>query len=332
VHAFTLGTNYDHLDESADAVAYARGLGVEHTIEHVTPQTALAMLDDVTAACGEPFADYSIFPTMLIARLARRRVTVMLSGDGGDELFWGYAGRFASALDESNGSRRPPPPLFTLRRQARRLLGSSDRHAWTLGERYRAKHTRISDAAMNRIFLDPPEWPRGFELFACDGGDPSTTAQWLRWNEFVGHLTMVLLKVDRASMHHSLEVRVPLLDREVIDTAVRVDWASCLDIKRRVGKLPLRAALARHVSHQTTIKRGFEAPMSAWLRGPLQAVFEEAVLDRKDILDMPLDRRELRHMFHRHVSTRHEQAPGLWTLLSLALWEERHYRHRSTRV
>lgn len=324
VHAFTLGTNHDHLDESSDAIRYARDIGVEHTVEHVTPDMALAMLDDVVTACGEPFADYSIFPTMLIARLARRRVTVMLSGDGGDELFWGYAGRFASVLDESNDSRRPPPALF------KRLLRSSDRRAWTIGDRYRAKHTRISDTSLNRIFLDPPAWPRGFELFAYAGGGPGTTAQWLRWNEFVGHLTMVLLKVDRASMYHSLEVRVPLLDREVIDVAVRIDWASCLDTKRRVGKMPLRAALARHVSHQTTTKRGFEVPMSAWLRGPLQAVFEEAVLDRKEILDMPLDRRELRRMFHRHVSNRGEQASGLWTLLGLALWEEKHYRHRSS--
>ena len=95
VRAFTIGTHGDHLDESPDASAYAREIGVEHTIEHVTPEKAVTMLDDVVASCGEPFADYSIFPTMLIARLARQHVKVMLSGDGGDELFWGYAGRFA---------------------------------------------------------------------------------------------------------------------------------------------------------------------------------------------------------------------------------------------
>jgi asparagine synthase (glutamine-hydrolysing) len=196
----------------------------------------------------------------------------------------------------------------------------------TTGDRYRAKHTRLSDRYLNRIFTAPPEWPRGFELFSYAAEDPARTAQWLRWNEFVGHLTMVLLKVDRASMYHSLEVRVPLLDREVIDVAARVDWTSCLDVQRRVGKLPLRAALARHVRHQTSTKRGFEAPMSAWLRGPLSAIFEDALLDRKDLLGLPLDRRELRHMFQQHVSNRHDHAPGLWTLLSLALWEEKHYR------
>jgi asparagine synthase (glutamine-hydrolysing) len=330
VHAFTLGTNGDQLDESPDAIAYARAIGVEHTVEQVTPDTALAMLDDVVAACGEPFADYSVFPTMLIARLARRHVKVMLSGDGGDELFWGYAGRFASVLQEPPDPRTSGPALLTLRRQAQRLLRLGDGRSWTIGDRFRAKHTRISDTYLNRIFVDPPEWPRGFELFSYADGDAAQTAQWLRWNEFVGHLTMVLLKVDRASMYHSLEVRVPLLDREVVDVAARIDWRSCLDVRRRIGKMPLRAALARHVAHQTTTKRGFEAPMSAWLRGPLQAIFEEAVLDRKELLGIPLDRRELRHMFQQHVSNRRNHTAGLWTLLSLALWEEKHYRNRDT--
>jgi len=79
---------------------------------------------------------------------------------------------------------------------------------------------------------------------------------------------MILLKVDRASMYHSLEVRVPLLDKEVIEVATRVQWRSCLDMERTIGKLPLRYALARHVRHQTLDKRGFTVPMGAWLRGP----------------------------------------------------------------
>src|SRR5215471_11976912 len=100
VRAFTIGTSGDHLDESADAAAYAHEIGVEHVVEHVTSDTPLQMLDDVVAACGEPFADYSIFPTMLVSRLARQQVKVMLSGDGGDELFWGYFDRFASVLEK----------------------------------------------------------------------------------------------------------------------------------------------------------------------------------------------------------------------------------------
>jgi asparagine synthase (glutamine-hydrolysing) len=143
---------------------------------------------------------------------------------------------------------------------------------------------------------------------------------------------MVLLKVDRASMYHSLEVRVPYLDREVVDVALRVDWQSCLNIKRKVGKIPLRAALARHVNYQTRTKRGFEVPMDAWLRGPLKAIFEEAVIGRKEILGMPLNRGKLRNMFKQHIANRSDFARGLWTLLSLVLWEKKHYdmRHDNT--
>jgi asparagine synthase (glutamine-hydrolysing) len=330
VRAFTVGTQGDHLDESPDAIAYAREIGVEHIIEHVTPGKALTMLDYVVASCGEPFADYSIFPTMLIARLARQHVKVMLSGDGGDELFWGYAGRFASVLDKLNDFRQQPYWFRTLRWGIKKFFtiphGHSDPCYPSIGYWYRAKHTRIPEVHLQRIFPELPDWALDFGLFSYTGWEPSETAQWLRWNEFVGHLTMVLLKVDRASMYHSLEVRVPFLDREVIDVAIRVNWSSCLDIERKVGKMPLRAALARHVSHQTGTKRGFEVPMNAWLRGPLKVIFEEAVMGRKEILGMPVNQCELQNMFQQHIANRHDYARGLWTLLSLALWEKRYYQ------
>jgi len=329
VLAFTIGTNGDRHDESADAVAYAREIGVEHVVEHVTADTPLQMLDDVVAACGEPFADYSIFPTMLVSRLARQQVKVMLSGDGGDELFWGYFDRFASVLEKVDGFAQSPAPQ-NARWDLQKLLKVSTGHQdlrWpgSLGDIYRLKHTHQSEGWLKRILPDVPEWPADFSLFTYTGLEPDQTAQWLRWNEFVGYLTMILLKVDRASMHHSLEVRVPLLDKEVIEVATRVDWRSCLDVKRKIGKLPLRYSLARHVRHQTWAKRGFTVPMDVWLRGPLRPVFEEVVLGREDILGLPLNKAAAREMFDRHLSEQANYDWPLWTLLSLALWAERHY-------
>jgi len=175
---------------------------------------------------------------------------------------------------------------------------------------------------------DLPEWPIDFTLFSYTGLEPDRTAQWLRWNEFVGYLTMILLKVDRASMYHSLEMRVPLLDKEIVDVAARVDWRSCLDVKRKLGKLPLRHSLARHVRHQTLTKRGFTVPMDAWLKGPLRPVFEEVMLGRDDILGLPLNRAAARAMFERHLSGQANYDWVLWMLLSLALWEQRHLRER----
>jgi asparagine synthase (glutamine-hydrolysing) len=332
VLAFTMGTNGDHMDESPDAVRYAGELGIEHIIEHVTTDHALAMLDDIVNACSEPFADYSIFPTMVVSRMAGRQVKVMLSGDGGDELFWGYAGRFASVLEGVAGSRKS----HTRRKPSgalKKILALGTQHLdprWpsSIGDCYRIKHTHLSEGWLNRILPDLPEWPSDFSLFKYNGLEPDLTAQWLRWNEFVSHLTMVLLKVDRASMYHSLEVRVPLLDREVIEVAERVDWRSCLLLGSRIGKLPLRKALKRHVHYQTWTKRGFIVPMGDWLRGPLRSVFEETVVNQKEILGLPTNRQAIREMFHRHQSKQADYDRGLWVLLSLALWEEKHFRTR----
>jgi len=200
--------------------------------------------------------------------------------------------------------------------------------ATNIGVAYRSKHGQISEDWLNRIFPDVPEWPDNFALFDYTGSEPGETAQWLRWNEFVGHLTMVLMKVDRGSMYNSLEVRVPLLDREVIDTAARVEWRSCLDLDRGIGKLPLRHSLARHVPRQSWTKRGFAVSMDSWLRGPLREIFETAALGRKDILGFPVAGNSLGRMFEQHLSGRADHARSLWTILSLSLWEDKHFRAR----
>ena len=332
IRAFTIGTNGDRHDETDDAIAYAREIGVEHEVEQVMPDTALEILNDVVGACGEPFADYSIFPTMLVSRLARRQVKVMLSGDGGDELFWGYPDRFASVLARVDSFAQKSSPS-SARWDLQKLLAVSNSHKdlplpGNVGDIYRLKHTHQSEGWLKRIFPDLPQWPADFSLFTYTGLEPDRTAQWLRWNEFTGYLTMILLKVDRASMYHSLEVRVPLLDKEVVEVATRIDWQSCLDVKRRIGKLPLRHSLARHVKHQTWTKRGFTVPMDAWLRGPLRRVFEETLLDRREILGFQLNKEGARTMFERHLSGQANYEWTLWTLLSLALWEERHYLGR----
>jgi len=137
---------------------------------------------------------------------------------------------------------------------------------------------------------------------------------------------MVLLKVDRASMANSLEVRVPLLDREVLAVAGRIDWRSCLDLTSGLGKLPLRHALARHVPAQTTAKRGFQIPMAAWLRGPLRPLFIDTFAGRRELLGLPLDDAALARMLDEHVSGRADLSRALWTILSLALWHDRHFR------
>ena len=124
-------------------------------------------------------------------------------------------------------------------------------------------------------------------------------------------------------MHSSLEVRVPLLDREVVDVAARIDWRSCVDLEHRIGKLPLRTALRRHIPFQTIAKRGFEVPMGAWLRGPLRPMIDAMLLARHDVMGLPLERAVLGDLVERHQSGEKDSTTFLWRILSLLLWEAR---------
>ena len=327
IETFTIGTGEKHTDETADAQAYAREIGVEHTVGYISREQVLDLTADVIEACGEPFGDYSVFPTLLVSRLARREHKVVLSGDGGDELFWGYPSRFGRLIQLTEDLKRP---LWLRRLQwgMKRVLSRvNDRCLLmdSIGNGHRVMHTRFPETLLKTLFPSLPAWPSGCNVYAYDGRDPDRIAQLSRWHELAYHLTMVLLKVDRASMYNSLEVRVPFLDREVIEVALKVDWHDCLHVAQKLGKLPLRHILARHVKHQTHMKRGFEAPMAVWLRTSLKEMFEEYVLNQTDILGAEINRGALRRVFERHINGRYNYDRGLWPLLSLALWQKKHY-------
>lgn len=133
-------------------------------------------------------------------------------------------------------------------------------------------------------------------------------------------------------MYSSLEVLVPLLDREVMEVTSRLDWRDCLNVGQKFGKLPLRHTLARNVKYQTYKKRGFEIPIATWLRTSLNEMFEEHVLKRTDILGLEINRGALRRVFERHVNGRWNYGRGLWSLLSVALWEKKHCASSSVSI
>ncbi len=255
---------------------------------------------------------------------------MILSGDGGDELFWGYPERFGSVLKNASDFRQPHWQRSARWAMQNRIGLGRNAHEnlrWpSIGHWYRQKHTWFAPSVLASIFPVFPQWPEQFDLYDFTGWGQDETAQWLRRNEFIGHLAKVLLKVDRASMRHSLEVRVPLLDREVIDVATRVDWRSCLDLKTNTGKIPLRQSLQRHITHQTKAKRGFAVPIADWFRGPLQEVFIDRVLPRRELLGLVVEQPALEKLLADHVSGRVDNHRSLWALLSLALWHDRHFQ------
>jgi asparagine synthase (glutamine-hydrolysing) len=328
--AFTVHGESLELDESADAKMFAEKIGVRHFLRHGDATEVEALVQQNTAAFSEPFADHSSIPTLLVSEVARERLTVALSGDGGDELFFGYP-RFRKVL----GTHR----LFGLPRKARVARYAAGRLGVlgpvpagvrfdNIGSWYLNSHAywQASDLAACAPSLSA--LPKDFELYSAP---PSMTvdkqADWLRQNELMGHLQRVLLKVDRASMHHSLEVRVPLLDLEVVEFAMRVAPNACMTDKH--DKAILRALLARQVSSFVDgPKRGFTLPVGEWLRGPLRPLVHDLLLTGDPHPVGLFEKSGLLRMYNDHLSGIDRTLP-LWAALSLQLWWGHHYRTSS---
>jgi asparagine synthase (glutamine-hydrolysing) len=329
VTAFSIGTDDPRHDESAAATAYARILGVEQHLRTIRGSDALELLDDVATAYTEPFGDYSSFPTMLVSQLASEHVKAVLSGDGGDELFWGYP-RFLRL--------RRTRPWFHLpwrgrqgayiatkflpgRRPARGVMFRS------IGDWYLNAHSGLGADDLRTVAPGLQALPQDFDLFTLRGTPTDDELlQWMRANELACHLPMILQKVDRASMYHGLEVRVPLLDLEVADLAARVDPSAA--IRGDVGKVVLRDALARHVPPDQIplAKKGFTVPLDQWLRAELRPVVEDRLLSGHAFPSGAFDVEHLRAWYQLHLDGTRDLTRGLWNLLALQLWADQHAR------
>ena len=328
VAAFSIGTDDPVMDESAAATAYPQQLGVDHHLRRISGTDALAMVGEVAAAYPEPFGDYSSFPTLLVSALAAEQMKAVLSGDGGDELFWGYP-RFAKVRRARRWFALPraarwaayaaTKPMPTRRRPARGILFPS------LGDWYLDAHSGMRESDFAQVAPDIgalPEDLTGFDLDGCPSDDE--LLQWMRQNELRYHLPMILAKVDRASMYHSLEVRVPLLDLELADLASQVDPSAALD--GVVGKGVLRRALARQVDPATIplAKKGFTVPLGRWLRDELRPVVVERVLRPDAFPAGAFDPAGLASWYEDHRAGRVDRTRALWNLLALQLWADHH--------
>jgi asparagine synthase (glutamine-hydrolysing) len=327
--AFTIGSPGWAQDESADASAYGRRLDVDFRLHPVSGEEALGTIAEVHKAQHEPFADYSILPTLLVSRFAREEVTVSLSGDGGDELFFGYE-RPASLLRSGALFRWPRPVRLALWGAGRTGIAPRRSDAVVArdpGDYYFGVNTRLKDEDLRTLAPGLGSLPDDFDLYDFRGfRGTRDLANYSRYVEFYGQLQRGLKKVDMASMHHSLEVRVPLLDREVVDLSLRIDPLSCL--KNGVRKAPLRNLLARSVPAESIpkAKRGFAVPLGDWLRGPLVPLVEETLFSSGELYPAGVfDRSALRAYWEGHKRGENRKW-GLWTLLSLQWWARTH-RH-----
>lgn len=335
VHSFTIGFDDPAYDESAQAAAVAAHLGVTHTRLTATASDALALATTLPAIGGEPFADSSLLPTLLLARLTRAHVTVALSGDGGDELFGGYR-RHALAAGLWRRAARVPRPLRALAGQAVGAVPEAwlDRGLGFLnvtrpGE---ALHKAAGilgaadiDAVHARLTAQWPEAsaavPPAPDTAMADGIDDPLVR--MRLLDAAGYMQDdVLTKVDRASMAVALETRVPLLDPRIIAFAFSLPGRILFEDGR--GKAPLRRVLGRRVP-RTLVDRpkmGFSAPIATWLRRELRD-WAEALLAAPRLAASGLyDVGVVRAAWAEHLSGRRSHHHALWCVLMLEAWRE----------
>jgi asparagine synthase (glutamine-hydrolysing) len=345
VRTFSIGFDDAGYDESAHARAVAGHLQTEHTELKLLGADALALVPDLPTVYDEPFADPSQLPTMLVARLARRHVTVALSGDAGDELFGGYNRYLLGARAWTHIARVPLTLRRTLARGLRAVPPASwDRCAAVARPLMRGGHVVRSAGDKVHKAASALEASDGDELYArlvsqwwdeplvlgtqlpqvpaARSGLTDLTERMMLLDTVTYLPDDILVKVDRAAMAVSLETRVPLLDHRVFEFAWRLPLQ--MKVRDRQGKWLLRHLLYRYVPARLVErpKMGFGVPLDAWLRGPLRAWAEnllgEARLRREGFLDAAVVQRRWRE----HLSGQRNWQYQLWNVLMFEAWLE----------
>jgi asparagine synthase (glutamine-hydrolysing) len=335
VHTFSIGFEDKDFDESLFSRIASSHLKTKHYETIFTEKDLLKEVDFVLSKIDEPLADPSIFPTSLLSRFAREKVKVALGGDGGDELFCGYPTylihklfpfysfsppflrkMFLGLLDKifpaSEGN-------LTFSFKMRKFIDGAEkempeRHFAFMGAFNREKLQKLIPGV--NLDFSPLSWIENPPF-----SDRVATAQWLDFRTYL--MEDVLQKVDRMSMLSSLEVRVPLLDKEVVNLAFSIP--SSMKIKNFRLKYLLKKAFEHQLPEGffNRRKRGFAIPISKWIKGPLKNfVFD--TLSSKETENLSLNRKFIDQILEEHMTNKKDNRKLIWTLVVISNTIKRH--------
>jgi asparagine synthase (glutamine-hydrolysing) len=333
VKTFTIGFGDAQYDEVAEARSTAAAFGADHHEQIVTPD-CVKVAETLAHHYDEPFADASAIPTFYVAELARRHVTVCLTGDGGDELFAGYT-PYADALARAGGSigvsalrtalgasaRLVPVHARGKGRLSTLALGPEAWFVWrrTVFPEY------LLEAIVPHDLLEAgrglPERDAVRELRQAPGPLLARLQQWDQRHYLPDD---ILVKVDRATMAHSLEARSPLLDHHVIELAAAQTPARHGDAN--ATKRLFRRVIAEWVPPAVLDrpKRGFGVPLRKWLREGLIGWSRDVLVDARTTQRGWTNAREVATLLRQHETGSRDHAKRIWALVCLELWARRH--------
>ncbi|NNE34168.1 MAG: asparagine synthase (glutamine-hydrolyzing) [Rhodothermales bacterium] len=337
----TIGLSDRDFDETVVARKTAEFLGTDHH-EYIVEPDANEVIDRIAWHFDEPFADSSALPTWYVCEMTRQSVTVALSGDGGDEGFGGYTFRYLPHLMESRirkaipaslrslmfgplgalwpGSAKLPRPL-----RLKTILNNlcvSDATAFYRDLIWLNEETRSS--VYNPEFLKSLKGFTPFEVVepryhGNDAKDPLGRSQFADVNVYM--TDDVLVKVDRMSMAHSLEVRAPLLDYRILEFGANLPTK--LKVSSRQGKLVLRELAARRLPSEIRKlpKQGFSVPIARWIRQDLKEFAHDILFSDSDLIQNSLDSQALKQIWSEHQSGSRDHNVFLWGVIMLGLWD-----------
>jgi len=329
---FSIGFDDPEANELDYARAVAQHFQTEHTEVVLNPDLS-SLLPGIIGHFGEPFADSSALPMWLVSQLAREQVTVALSGDGGDELFAGYSWthmnrrvaqyrRVPEVLRRAGNAMLPLLPQDARIQRYRRFHGDSFLPPW---QSFQRRLTCFSDEQRRALVL--PEFQSNdskhgdfLEQLWHDGTASEDDERMLYADTRMYLPGDILTKVDRMSMAHGLEARVPLLDYRIVEFAATLPFALKYrgGISKRVLKHLMRDRLPAVTLEQR--KRGFSLPIHRWMRDALSELFCDTVLGAASQCSEYLDLSFVQSLRDEHMTRRDDHGHRLWSVLMFELW------------
>jgi asparagine synthase (glutamine-hydrolysing) len=334
----SIGFSESEYDEATDARHFAATLGANH-FEHIVRPNAVDLVPKLAWHYDEPFADSSAVPTYYVSNVARQHVTVVLSGDGGDENFVGYRRYKLTHWEDQLRSRVPAAVRRNLFGPLGRMYPKLD---WA-PRIVRGKSTFQSlarspiDGYFHGVSCCPPELKSRllggdvlrrlngydsadvlrFHYDRAQTNDPLSRIQYVDIKTYL--VDDILTKVDRASMANSLEVRCPLLDHKLMELAARMP--STLKLHRNQGKYVFKKSLEHVLPREilTRSKKGFAVPVAEWFRGELKPYAQDALFERHDEI---LNESFLKSCWNQHQRGQRDWSALLWCVLMFRAWQE----------